>query len=76
MVDEPRTIFAPLPNTVKAYTVLDGDGFYTIVLNSNLSRKQNLDSYAHELKHIMDGDYEKQNSADLIEFFAHQEGND
>ena len=65
-----RTILLPLPTTIGGYTILKDD-FYTIVLNSNLSFEQNMESYNHELQHIKNRDFYKRSSADLIEVFAH-----
>ena len=64
--------FLQLPTTVKAYVVANADMTYTIVLNSALSREQNVLSYAHELDHIRHGDYEKKCGADMIEIIAHE----
>ena len=36
--------------------MLNDDGTYTILLNARLSRRQNEDSMAHELRHIRRGD--------------------
>lgn len=64
--------FIALPGTVRSYVVANPDMTYTIVLNSNLSREQNVRSYAHELDHIRNGDYDKRCSVDMIEFYAHK----
>lgn len=69
--DNIRTIYCDLPNTVKSFTVATPDGFFTVVLNENLSYEQNLLSYYHELKHIQDGDFNKTSSVGLIEISAH-----
>lgn len=68
--DNVRTIFVQMPNTIYGYTVCD-DGFYTIVLNSNMNFEKNLKSYLHEIKHIKNGDFDKTNSASTIEYYAH-----
>ena len=60
-----------MPARIKAYTVKK-DGFYTILINSILAREQQLKEYAHEYKHIVDGDFDKAYSADMIEIFAHE----
>lgn len=60
-----------LPATVRSFVVCNADQTYTIVLNSRLSREQNLISYWHEIGHIKNGDYEKKCSADLIEISSH-----
>lgn len=72
MDDDVRTIFIDMPNTVKGYTISDKDGFFTIVLNKNLNFEQNVVSYLHELEHIHNGDFDRNCSADLIEFNAHR----
>ena len=36
--------------------MLNDDGTYTILLNARLSRQQNEESMAHELRHIRRGD--------------------
>ena len=37
--------------------MLNDDGTYTILINSRLSHAQNLDSLRHELNHIKNGDF-------------------
>lgn len=66
-----NVIYADLPASIKAYTVSCPDDTYTIVLNSRHSHEQLLMSYSHELKHIANGDFEKDN-VDMIELSAHQ----
>ena len=65
-----KVVYADLPPRVKGFTVLK-DGYYTIVLNHNLTREQNEKSYKHELKHIQNGDFEKIDIQD-IETLAHE----
>lgn len=36
--------------------LLNDDGTYTVLLNARLSRRQNEESMAHELRHIQRGD--------------------
>lgn len=60
-----------MPTTIKAYTVMNNDDTYTIVLNAKLSDEQHLKSYHHEMKHIENGDYEKHNNVGLLEIVAH-----
>lgn len=73
MTPDVNHIFADLPTTIPAFVASNADGSYTIILNSRCSREKNLLSYAHEYKHIINGDYEKKCSADLIEFWSHNE---
>lgn len=60
-----------MPTTIPAFVISNADCSYTIVLNSRLSHEQHLKSYAHEMQHIENGDYEKKCSADLIELWTH-----
>lgn len=69
-MDNIRIIVVSMPASVRAYTICKDD-YYTIVLNDNLSYEQRQKSYLHELQHIMNKDFEKQCSADLIECIAH-----
>lgn len=70
---EIRSILATLPNTIKAYVVANDDMSFTIVLNDALSYEQNKKSYLHEYSHIINGDYNKNCSVDLIEINAHEQ---
>lgn len=63
--------YADLPCTIGAFVVANNDTTYTIILNSRQSREKNIESYWHEIRHIMNGDYEKKCSVDLIEIMAH-----
>ena len=56
--------------SIKGYTVLK-DGFYTIVINANLCEATRRKTYKHEYEHIINGDFEKRASADLIEVITH-----
>lgn len=69
-MDNIRTIYADLPNTIGGYTVVTDD-FYTIVLNQNRNYESNMKTYYHELFHIQNNDFEKDDSAGLIELYAH-----
>ena len=71
MMNDVKVVYADLPIRVKAFTVLH-DGYYTIVLNQNLSREQNKSSYLHEMKHIENNDF---GHSDIrrIESFVHRE---
>ena len=60
----------PLPCRIKAVSTKNEDDSYTIILNSRLSHEQQIKSYKHELKHIKNGDFDKEN-VDIIEYIAH-----
>lgn len=71
MIDEfgNNVIFMKLP--VNATTAANDDGSYTIFINVNLSDQKRLESYLHELRHISNGDFYKDN-VQQIEYDAHR----
>ena len=71
MIQDVNTVLADMPCSIAAYTVVNADMSYTVVLNSRLNYERQLLAYHHELKHIENGDYDKRCSVDLIEFYAH-----
>ncbi|MCI8483463.1 MAG: ImmA/IrrE family metallo-endopeptidase [Lachnospiraceae bacterium] len=66
-----NTIYADMPETIKSFVVCNPDLSYTIVLNSKMSYEQNLISYAHEIAHIKNNDYDKKCDVDVLEYTAH-----
>lgn len=66
IAEDLRIVYMNLPLTIKAFT-RENDGFYTIVLNGNLSYEQNVLSAYHELSHIMNKDFDSELSANEIE---------
>lgn len=73
MTPDVNCVMAELPHTLKAYTLTNADGSFTILLNSRHTHEQHLRSYHHEMKHIESGDYDKKCDVDIIEFWAHKE---
>ena len=69
-MNEINTLYANLPTTIPAYVVENNDMSYTIVLNSRLSHEKNLLSYWHEIRHIQEQDFEKED-IQKIESEAH-----
>jgi hypothetical protein len=67
--------FADLPTSIKGMTIrsFDSEGdFYTIVLNSRLSKEQQQSAYEHEMEHINNDDfYLRDCSVDQIEALRH-----
>lgn len=62
-----------MPVTIKAYTMHCNDDTHTIVLNSRHSLEQLMKAYHHEMKHIENGDYDKQRKdVQVVEIFAHR----
>ena len=72
MIQDANTLLIDMPHRIKAYTVANKDMSYTIVINAHLSREAMLEAYKHELEHIINGDFEKKCSTNLIEFYAHK----
>ncbi len=68
---EIHSVLATLPCSIKAYVVANADMSFTIVLNDALTFEQNQKSYLHEYAHIVNGDYDKKCSVDMIELNAH-----
>ena len=62
-----------LPPKVRGMVVKDGDDL-TIILNSRLSREQNMKTYLHEKRHIERGDFDKEGmDVNQIEKEAHEQ---
>ncbi len=70
MTDEIRTIIHPLPGNIRSYVAFV-NGYYTIVLNDSLSPAGRYKAYRHEMSHIINGDFEKEDKADYLEIMAH-----
>ena len=66
-----RVVLAQMPARIRSYVVLV-DGFYTIVLNDDLSPQAKHRACRHEMEHIQNGDFERSCSADLIEIKTHR----
>ena len=52
-MDESRVILQDLPTTVRGFVFLGDDGEPVIVVNSRLTREQNLLTWIHERMHII-----------------------
>lgn len=72
---EIQTKLIDLPPAVHSFVHRDDDCI-TIVINARLSAEDRTRHYLHELKHIHDCDFEKDISADEIEFAAHKNPQD
>ena len=71
MREEITVRLVEMPGSIKACTVKK-DGYHTILINSILAKEQQMKEYAHEYKHIVDGDFDKACSVDAIEANAHR----
>lgn len=65
-----QTRILDLPVGVSSFVLVD-DEVYTIVLNARLSAEDRARHYRHELGHIENHDFEKDMTADEIEYYAH-----
>jgi len=59
-----------MPCGLKGNTTLNIDGSYTVLINARLSVETQQKVYIHELKHIVNGDFDGSN-ADEIELVSH-----
>ena len=62
--------FMHLPETVHGFSRKNPDDSYTIVLNTSNSDEQNKKTFEHELFHIRNNDFEKEDT-EVIELEAH-----
>ena len=51
-MEESKVILQDLPTSVRGFVFHDEDGEPVIVINSRLTREQNLKTYRHERRHI------------------------
>ena len=71
--DNVRVVLQDPPTRIKGFVLPDAtDDFYTIILNARHSRETNIETYKHELDHIENGDFYKDESANEIELRAHR----
>lgn len=60
-------------NSVPATSTVNDDGTYSIFLNSRLNQEQQSNGYMHELKHILQLDFEnREKDISLLEHYAHK----
>lgn len=71
MIDDTRIVYKDLPTTIGG-CIKEQDGFYTIILNSRMTRERNIESYLDEMDHIVTGAIDQTISADKIELGSHK----
>ena len=59
--------YIPLPVSVRAFTVPDSQGNFNVYINSSLSFEQQRKNYEHEVCHIENGDFFRDETATEIE---------
>ena len=64
--------YADFPARQKCVLVVDENMDYNIYLNARQSRKQNMESLLHELKHIKGKDWLSLETAGIIEKMRHE----
>ena len=57
----------PLPAHIRAFTLQDAQGDYNVYINEAMTREERLRSFAHEKRHIDNGDFGKEQRATEIE---------
>lgn len=65
-----RVELKPFPPSIRGFTVYtfdEGEDYYCMVLNSNLSDELLVEAYEHEIKHINRRDFDSMYTADEIE---------
>lgn len=61
-----------LPYKISGFIMYDAaDDYYTIVLNSRASYQKNRETFEHELKHIINGDFHNYRNVGLLEAVLH-----
>ncbi len=78
-----RVVLIDMPPSINGFTISDGFDYYTIVLNPRLSQQKQEETYAHEISHIMNGDFSRMQdinrdlleemTADQLETIRHEE---
>lgn len=67
-------IYMDMPPSTKGFVVKmfdEGEDYYTIVINPCYNREQQLETYKHELKHIVCEDLEGYCDPDVVERLRH-----
>lgn len=71
MTPDVNVILMDFPTKGKEMVVTNEDGSYTILINAKLSYDVRMKSYEHAMKHIINGDFDKENVQE-IETLAHE----
>lgn len=72
MQNEIFTYYVDMPATIRSFVVSNNDMSFTVIINSRIGYEQQLIAYKHEVDHIINGDFDKKVSIDLIELAAHR----
>lgn len=66
-----KVLMEDLPCSIKGFTYVDSEDFYTIVLNARLNHEQQVETYLHEMEHINNSDLYSEQDTDTIEEKRH-----
>lgn len=73
MLNDIFVYYIDFKNSVPATSTVNEDGSYSIFLNSRLAREQQINGYIHELKHILQLDFENRDrNISVLEYYAHK----
>lgn len=75
-MDDISVMFMDMPPTVKGMVVKTfdcGEDYYTIVLNSALSRDDQEEAFWHEIEHIKGDDFNRDCTSSYLEYLRHKE---
>lgn len=56
-----------LPCSVRGFTKQDGDGNYNVYINSRIAENRQHEALRHELRHITEEDFSREELAHIIE---------
>lgn len=75
MISDIFVHYLDFKNSVPSTSTVNEDGSYSIFLNSRLTKEQQANGYIHELKHILQMDFENRDrSIDVLEYYTHKVG--
>lgn len=62
-----------MPTGIRGHVNANKDGSYTIFINARLNHEQQIKAYLHEIKHIAEDDFYKNEDVNMIEYLARYE---
>lgn len=63
--------FVDMPTGIRALTVMNSDGSFTILINAGLSAAAQCDAYDHEMAHINNRDFDHIYDVNYLESIRH-----
>lgn len=68
-----NTYIMDFGNSIPATVTANDDGSYSIFINARISYENRLQAYQHELRHILNHDFETNATVNEIELSTHNE---